>query len=120
MPWRPIRFETAANVGDDQYNQPIEFWAPLAKNADDWAELIANPGPSGAEFTQADQQQANVTRKWKVRYRTDITAAMRFMDRNETTETAHNITAVYDPDGRRHWLTIETIEQTTGATTATS
>lgn len=111
----PIRFEARQQVRDPQYGQPLSPWAPIA-DADDWAEDLTE---SGEELTSADQRQANTKHVYRVRYRTDVTAAMRLIDLNEGgTGWVMEITAAHDKDGRRKYLTMECLEQTTGATTA--
>lgn len=56
----------------------------------------------GDEKTQGDREFADVTTKWKIRYRTDITTAMLIVENGIT----YNILGVLDFDGTKRELVL--------------
>ncbi len=75
----------------------VVTWTPLAHAPTVWARIEPL---SGAEALQAMKLQARVTHRVTLRWRDDVTAAMRLVCGARTL----NIRAVTNPDERRRYL----------------
>lgn len=62
-----------------------------------WARLRPR---SGDESLSLDRVAGRVRHEIVIRYRSDVTLAMRF----RAGSRVYDIRAAFDPDGRRHWL----------------
>lgn len=65
--------------------------------AEVWAAVRA---VSGNEAFDLDRVAGRLVREIIIRYRADVTLAMRFREGARV----YDIRAAFDPDGRRHWL----------------
>ena len=80
-------------AGQDDIGQPVQTWATLATV---WAHILHI---SGRESIQADADTATLKASIRIRYRTDVTSAMRVVHGAKTYE----IKAVLpDEEGRDH------------------
>jgi SPP1 family predicted phage head-tail adaptor len=63
----------------DSYGQPVENWATFASL---WAQFVFASGSRrmNLEGIQGGAMSSNTPAIWRVRFRTDITAAMRLVD----------------------------------------
>lgn len=97
---RRIAVQSRAS-GKDERGQANGAWQTVGKM---WAQPM--PGKS-REFFAAAQMQAELGTMWRVRYRTDVTAAMRVVeldaDDDETT-TTWEIVGPPVPSANREWL----------------
>jgi SPP1 family predicted phage head-tail adaptor len=85
----------SATLAQDAHGQEIETWANLATNPTVWADVQV--APSGERFVGgAEQVQATVSLKVKIRYRTDVTVKMRLVEGSRYLY----IENVYDPKGQ--------------------
>lgn len=75
----------------------VVSWTPLAFAAHVWARIEPL---SGGEALQAMRLQARVTHRVRLRWRDDVTAAMRLVWGTRVL----NIRAVINPDERRRYL----------------
>ena len=55
---------------------------------------------AGSEAPELDRVAGRLSREIVIRYRGDVTLAMRFREGTRV----YDIRAAFDPDGRRHWL----------------
>jgi len=78
----------------NEYGELVEDWSPLATV---WA---SKEDLSGREQFQGQQFNAVVTTKFAIRYRDDVTAAMRIL----LGSTVYNIESIQDPTGRKETL----------------
>lgn len=62
------------STSTDLHGQPVETWAPFASA---WAWIRVPTGVAASERIQADREIAPVAVSVRIRYRTDITPAMR-------------------------------------------
>jgi SPP1 family predicted phage head-tail adaptor len=76
----------------NEYGEPVQGWQPIATV---WA---AKQDLAGREFVAAQQTQAEVTTRFRLRYRDGITAKMRIRTADGT---LYNVASVQDPDGYR-------------------
>jgi len=84
----------ARAAGVDSRGQPDGAWA-------DVDTVWAQPMPSkGREYFAADTMQAETAMAWRIRYRTDVTAAMQLVDDDGT---PYDIQAAV-PAANREWL----------------
>jgi SPP1 family predicted phage head-tail adaptor len=91
----PITLQARA-AGVDARGQPNGAWGSLATDASVWAQ----PMPAkGREYFAAGQLQAEGAMAWRIRYRTDLTAAMRVLEG----ATPYDIVAVV-PSANREWV----------------
>lgn len=88
-----LRLE-APSRDEDGSGGAVVSWQPVATL---WAEVIAG---SGREILQSDGLTALAMHEVRIRYRSDVTAEMRFV----MGERVLDIRAVRDLDGRRLWL----------------
>lgn len=80
----------------NEYGEPVESWATFA-------QLWASRGDlAGREYFAAQQTQAEVTTRFRLRYVDGITAKMRV----SSDGVLYQINSVQDPDGRRRELII--------------
>jgi SPP1 family predicted phage head-tail adaptor len=84
----------ARTAGVDALGQAATTWDNVVTV---WA--AADP-IRGREYFAAATQQSETAVRFTVRYRSDVTPAMRVMWRNQ----AHDISAVIDPHGRKESL----------------
>jgi SPP1 family predicted phage head-tail adaptor len=97
---RRIRIQYRAN-GRDAAGQPNGSWTLLA-------EVWAKPMPkAGREFFAGGQLQAELGFVWRIRHRTDVTAAMRVLD---DADIPYEIAAAPVPDARREWLDLPCLQ----------
>ena len=95
---RRITIQARAS-GNDARGQANGAWT-------DSATVWAMPMPKqGREFFAASQLQSELGFAWRVRYRTDITAAMRVIEGDD----AYDIQAVV-PSFNREWLDLMCIQ----------
>ncbi|MGV8996394.1 MAG: phage head closure protein [Parvibaculaceae bacterium] len=90
-----VAIETATRTSDGAGGEVVT-WVPLATV---WAEVQSL---SGTEVTQAERAEARGQYNVTIRFRDDVTAAMRLVWRGQ----ALNIRNVRDGDGRRRSLII--------------
>lgn len=89
---RRITIEARA-AGVDSRGQPNGAWQTVAT-------VWAQPMPAkGREYFAAGQLQAEGAMAWRIRYRTDLTAAMRVLEG----ATPYDIVAVV-PSANREWV----------------
>lgn len=72
----------------DAYGQPTTTWATLATV---WANIKAPTGRAAGELMAADRETSPVVWSVRIRYRTDVTAAMRVKDGSTIYEIEHVI-----------------------------
>lgn len=85
----------ARAAGVDERGQPNGTWTTVAT-------VWAMPMPkAGREYFAAGQMQAEGGMAWRIRYRTDITAAMRVLD---DLAEPWEIAAPPMPSANREWL----------------
>jgi SPP1 family predicted phage head-tail adaptor len=78
-------------TAQDEFGQPVETWLP-------WATVYASIEPlSGREFFAAQQANAEITARIRIRYQPEVNARMRIVHAGRI----YNIRAVIDP-GMRH------------------
>lgn len=95
-------------AGVDAYGQPVTTWSTLATL---WANIISPTGKSSAEQLVADRQISAATYSVRIRYRTDITAAMRLTYGG----AIYNIEQVIlDLAGKRHVDLVCTVGESVG------
>ena len=81
-------------VSQDAHGEEIKSWANIATNPIVWADVQV--APAGERFLgSAEQVQATVSLKVKIRFRTDITVQMRLVEGSRYLY----IENVYDPMG---------------------
>ena len=83
-------------AGQDALGQPVQTWTAVATVRADVRDL------SGREFFSAQAAQSGVTAKIRIRYRADVTAAMRAVAGTKI----YNIQAVLDTSGKKRELTL--------------
>lgn len=88
-----LRLEAPIHVDDGSGGSTVS-WQPVAML---WAEVISR---SGREVFMADGLAAVAMHQVRIRYRSDVTAEMRFVMGDRILD----IRAVRDVDGRRAWL----------------
>lgn len=82
-------------VSQDSYGEEIKTWANLASVPTVWADVQV--APAGERFLgAAEQVQATVSLKVRIRYRTDVTVQMRLVEGSRYLY----IENVYDPTGQ--------------------
>lgn len=82
--------------GANEYGEPISTWATYATV---WA---SKEDLSGREYFASQQINAEVSTKFRIRYRAGITAKMRIQHGG----SVYQIAATMDPDGRKRTLEI--------------
>lgn len=88
-------------AGRDAAGQPSGSWTTLAT-------VWAKPMPrAGREFFAGGQMQAELGFVWRIRHRTDVTAAMRVLD---DADVPYEIAAAPVPDARREWLDLPCLQ----------
>lgn len=84
----------------------------LGGQATSWSTLATVWGEfrslTGREALQAGALQSSMTHRAVIRYRSDVTVAMR-VERESSGPTC-DITAVRDPDGLKVWLELDLVE----------
>jgi SPP1 family predicted phage head-tail adaptor len=89
-----VTIQSSTPVQDD-HGEPIDAWANIATNPNIWADVQS--APAGEKFLSGAQQvQATVSHKVKIRYRTDVTVQMRLVEGSRYLY----IENVVDPTGR--------------------
>jgi SPP1 family predicted phage head-tail adaptor len=88
-----VTLQSATETQDD-YGAPVPGWATTATV---WGEVV---DLSGREFFAAQQVNAEVSTRIRIRYRTDVTPKMRAIANGRTLE----ILSVLDPEGRKREL----------------
>ncbi len=83
----PSRTSDGAGGATVTWQEVAEVWAAVRVQA-------------GAETFALDRVAGKVSHEIIIRYRADVTPAMRFREGMRH----FDIRAVFDPDGRRHWL----------------
>lgn len=97
---RRIRIQYRA-AGRDAAGQSNGTWTLLA-------EVWAKPMPQkGREFFAGGQMQAELGFVWRIRHRSDVTAAMRVLD---DADIPYEIAAAPVPDARREWLDLPCLQ----------
>lgn len=89
--------------GQNARGQALESWVPVLANIYAQAEPVR-----GREFFAAGQMQSEVTVVFRIRYRSNITTAMRVVWRGQP----HDIVAVIDPHGQRQMLELMCVSGT--------
>jgi SPP1 family predicted phage head-tail adaptor len=92
-----IEAATVANV----YGEEVETWSAIAE------VFAAREDLSGREFFAAQQTNAEVTTRFRVRYIDGVTAKMRVYSDG----VPYDIESVQDPDGRRRELILLTVRK---------
>ena len=93
---RRITIERRA-AGVDSRGQASGAWEPVATV---WAMEMPR---SARQFAAAGQMQAELSMAWRIRYRTDVTAAMRVVD---DLGQPWEIAGPPVPSARREWLDV--------------
>lgn len=89
----------------DDYGQPVPSWSTIAV-------MYGSVKPlAGRELTLARQRQSSITHEIMIRYYPGLATT----DRIELGTRVFNIESITNPDERNRSLTINAIEQTTGA-----
>lgn len=83
-------------AGQDALGQPVQTWTAVATVRAEIRDL------SGREFLAAQAGQSGVVAKIRIRYRSDVTAAMRAVAGTKI----YNIQAALDISGARRELTL--------------
>lgn len=91
-----IALQVPTRTGDGTGGATLT-WSALATV---WAEVTTT---SGAEVATGERMEGRARLMIRLRYRADVTSAMRLIWRGETL----NIRNARDPDGARRWLIIE-------------
>lgn len=84
-------------AGQDAAGQPSTGWESIASNPTLWAS--AEP-LRGREFLAANQMQATVDTRFRIRHRTDVDSTMRVLWRS----VPYQIVSVIEPRGARESL----------------
>lgn len=87
----------------DGYGDALETWGTAATV---WAEVVSL---SGRELWAAQQAQADVTTRVRIRYRSDVTVSPRTRIRIGT--RVLNVQAAIDVDGRKRLLDLLCVEE---------
>jgi SPP1 family predicted phage head-tail adaptor len=88
-----LTLETASRADDGGGGTEIT-WQTVAEL---WASVRVTGGGEGFSL---DRVAGRLTHEIVLRYRGDVTSAMRFRDGPRV----YDIRATFDPDGSRHWL----------------
>lgn len=86
----------APTEAQDKYGEPVQGWTQVAEV---WA---SREDLSGREWFAAQQVQADVTTRFRIRYRDGIRATMRVTSDGVT----YNILSAADPDGKSRTLVL--------------
>lgn len=82
--------------GLDSWGQPSETWETVATV---WASVLSPTGRAAAEMLSADRQISATTYSMRIRWRTDVTAAMRVTQGSTVFDIAQ---VIPDIAGRRY------------------
>jgi len=92
---RRISFQKKT-VTQNSFGELDETWANYATV---WAERVQL---RGREYWQAKQVAAELTTRYRIRYRDDLDPTMRLMDGSKT----YDILSIIEMGGRDHWLEV--------------
>lgn len=85
-------------TGQNEIGQPVDSWENLAKTGDGkvWANIRML---NGREFLSGNAEQAQATASIRIRYREDVTAAMRVLHKDQVYEI---VAVLPDEQNREH------------------
>jgi len=90
--------------------RPVETVDDAGETITSWEEVETVDGErehlSGAEWWAAQQVYADLSVRWRVRFRDDVVPKMRLIECIFPKVHTYNVLAVLDVDGRGRWLHI--------------